>query len=116
MVEIVENCEMDSQETKELLQKYLLPMKKNGIDQLVLGCTHYTFLKPQMEAILGDKVNIIDPSPAIARQVKRVLEKEGKLAVENRNPEYLFLANKKIDAMKKLLTPYPSARVLLKDF
>ncbi len=116
LVEIVENCEMDSQETKKLLQKYLLPMKKNGIDQLVLGCTHYPFLKQQMEAILGNKVNIIDPSPAIARQVKRVLEKEGKLAVENRNPEYLFFANKKIDAMKKLLTPYPSALVLLKDF
>lgn len=49
------------------------PSLAAGIDELVLGCTHYPFLRPLMERIVGPGVEIIDPAPAVARQVRRVL-------------------------------------------
>ena len=53
----------------------LAPLLTNEIDQLVLGCTHFPFLKPLMQKCVGEQVEIVDPSPAVARQVGRVLEK-----------------------------------------
>jgi glutamate racemase len=52
-------------------------MLAEGIDTIVLGCTHYPFVIPQIEAIAGPGVRVIDPSPAVAAQTGRVLEREG---------------------------------------
>lgn len=59
---------------RELLAGYLDPMVDAGMDTLVLGCTHYPFLIADIEEVVGDRVEIIDPSPAVARQVARVLQ------------------------------------------
>ncbi|TSA38664.1 MAG: glutamate racemase [Porphyromonadaceae bacterium] len=74
LVELIENGMIDSPETKELLIKYLIPMVEQGIDQLVLGCTHYPFLIPIIQGILPAGIRIIDPAPAVARQTRKVLE------------------------------------------
>jgi glutamate racemase len=66
--------------TKEMLRGYLRPMLDAGIDSLVLGCTHYPFLKPLIREIIGDEVQIIDPAPAVAWQTRRVLERGGLLS------------------------------------
>jgi len=50
-------------------------MLKNEVDTLVLGCTHYPFIQPVLESILPEDVKIIDPAPAVARQVRRRLKK-----------------------------------------
>jgi glutamate racemase len=50
-----------------------------GIDTVVLGCTHYPFVIPLIEKIAGPGVRVIDPAPAVARQVERVLEARGML-------------------------------------
>ena len=47
-----------------------------GADRIVLGCTHYPFLRPVIEAIAGPGVQVIDPAPAVARQTVRLLEKD----------------------------------------
>lgn len=73
LVERVERGETDTEETERLLRLYLEPLLAAGIDALVLGCTHYPFLMPIMRRIVGEEVAIIEPSPAIARQVRRVL-------------------------------------------
>jgi len=49
-------------------------MLKKGIDTVVLGCTHYPFVIPQIQSIVGPHVRVIDPAPAVARQIKRLLE------------------------------------------
>ena len=49
-------------------------MLEKGIDTIVLGCTHYPFVFPVIREIIGEDVRLIDPSPAIAKQVKRILE------------------------------------------
>jgi glutamate racemase len=79
LVELIESGRMDSAETKELLKQYLIPMVEKGIDQLVLGCTHYPFLIPIIREILPAGINVIDPAPAVARQTKKVLEINGGL-------------------------------------
>jgi glutamate racemase len=79
LVERVEAGLVQDAETMEMLQRYLQPMMDQGIDSLVLGCTHYPYLRPLIEEITGDEVKIIDPSPAVARQTARVLKQEGLL-------------------------------------
>ncbi len=72
LVDLVERGEVEGPEVRRLLTAYLAPMQREGIDTLVLGCTHYPFLIPEIARILGDGVRLVDPAPAVARQVARV--------------------------------------------
>jgi glutamate racemase len=85
LVEIVENNKIGTEESYNLLSKYLLPMKQSGIDKLVLGCTHYPFLLDDIKAVLKtDSIEVIDPAYAVARRTKDLLEKNDLLS-ENKN-------------------------------
>jgi hypothetical protein len=82
LVERVEAGQTDDPETEELLREYLTPMLEAGIDSLVLGCTHYPFLRPAIDRVLagaGCDVVVIDPAPAVARQTGCVVANLGKL-------------------------------------
>ena len=70
---------LDTPEVYSILEKALKPMLVDGIDTVVLGCTHFPFVIPVIETIVGPGVRVIDPSPAIARQVQRLLEAKGLL-------------------------------------
>ncbi len=79
LVELVENTKTESEEAKILLTKYLTPMIDENIDHIVLWCTHYPFLIPMIKKILEekwvwDKITVINPAPAVALQVQRVLK------------------------------------------
>ena len=74
LVEQIEAGQMDSQETAVILEGALKPMLAAKIDTVVLGCTHYPFVIPQIKQIVGAGVRVIDPAPAVARQVGRLLE------------------------------------------
>ena len=116
LVEIVEKGKMNSRESRSLLKKYLEPMKRQGVDKLVLGCTHYPFLQEEMQEILGNQVEIIEPSEAIARQTKRVLEDKNALAPEIYPAKHYFWANQETKILYDILKEYPSARIDLKRF
>jgi glutamate racemase len=73
LVELVEAGVMDSPEAGALLNKYLLPLLEQGVDTVVLGCTHYPFLRQAIREKAGSGINIIDTGEAVARQVHRVL-------------------------------------------
>lgn len=73
LVKLIEEGSLESAEMKELLQDYLSPMIKANIDYLVLGCSHYPYLIPQIKEILPESVKIIDSGLAVARQTKNVL-------------------------------------------
>jgi glutamate racemase len=60
-----------------ILEDALFPMIDQGIDTVVLGCTHYPFVIPIIQDIVGPEVRVIDPAPAVARQVERVLDARG---------------------------------------
>lgn len=82
LVEQVEAGLADDPQTEVLLRRYLAPMLAQGVDSLVLGCTHYPFLRPALERIVGPGVLIVDPAPAVARQTGRVLSNSGGLCLE----------------------------------
>ena len=75
-VELVEKGILDGPEAYATVRTSLQPLLDAGADRIVLGCTHYPFLRPVIEAIAGPGVQVIDPAPAVARQTVRMLEKD----------------------------------------
>jgi glutamate racemase len=73
LVTQIENGALESSETRRILEEALHPMLEQGIDTVVLGCTHYPFVIPLIQQITGPAVRVIDPAPAVARQVQRLL-------------------------------------------
>lgn len=74
LVELIENGAINSPEMTKLLHSYLGPMVAANIDYLVLGCSHYPYLIPQVKAILPPHIKIIDSGEAVARQTQKVLQ------------------------------------------
>lgn len=77
LVNQIEAGAIDTPETRQILQRALQPMIDRGVDTVVMGCTHYPFIIPIVQEIVGPKVQVIDPAPAVARQAGRLLESRG---------------------------------------
>jgi len=73
LVKQIEAGRIRSPETREILQGALAPMLEEGVDEIVMGCTHYPFVIPLIKEIVGEGVAVIDPAPAVARQAERLL-------------------------------------------
>lgn len=73
LVEAVEAGEISGPGTERLLQKYLQPLQEKGVDVVVLGCTHYPFLRPLVEKLVAPGVRVLDTGTPVAKQTKRVL-------------------------------------------
>jgi glutamate racemase len=77
LVQQIEQGNLAGPETRRILEAALLPMLEQNIDTVVLGCTHYPFVIPLIQGIVGEKVRVIDPAPAVARQAGRLLRANG---------------------------------------
>ena len=77
LVQQIERGNLAGDETRRILEEALLPMLEKNIDTVVLGCTHYPFVIPLIQQIVGETVRVIDPAPSVAKQVRRVLEAGG---------------------------------------
>jgi glutamate racemase len=77
LVQQVEMGNIAGDETRRILENALLPMLDERIDTVVLGCTHYPFVIPLIQQIVGAGIRVIDPAPAIAKQTERLLEARG---------------------------------------
>jgi glutamate racemase len=75
-VPLAEEGYQDKEAAYLIAQDYLQVLKTNGIDTLVLGCTHYPLLKKTIQDVMGDKVTLIDSATATAREAKEYLEKK----------------------------------------
>lgn len=93
LVELVEAGRIDGPETEVLLEQYIAPLMAKGVDTIVLGCTHYPFLRPLVEKIAGEGVAVIDTGKAVARQVVRVLERYGMLNDKDGAGSELFFSS-----------------------
>ncbi|WP_369959924.1 glutamate racemase [Pseudomonas benzenivorans] len=80
LVECIEAGELDGAATRELLQGYVAPLLAEGCDTLILGCTHYPFIKPLLRTLVPESVSLIDTGAAVARQLKRRLGEQRLLA------------------------------------
>jgi len=73
LVELIELNQQNSDECHQLLQKYLAPLNAANVDALVLGCTHYPFLMPQLKKIVNPAMQIIETSQAVTDELVRQL-------------------------------------------
>jgi glutamate racemase len=73
LVELIEAGELHSDVTRELLRGYVEPLLAEGCDTLILGCTHYPFIKPLLLEFVPPSVTLIDTGMAVARQLQRLL-------------------------------------------
>ncbi|MBF7730592.1 glutamate racemase [Pseudomonas sp. N040] len=80
LVECVEAGELESPATRALLQALVAPLLAEGCDTLILGCTHYPFIKPLLRQLVPASVTLIDTGEAVARQLQRVLAERDLLA------------------------------------
>ena len=103
LVELVEANEYNGPKARPLLEKYIDPMLAGGVDQIVLGCTHYPFFKPQIEALTGPHVTVIDPAPAVARHAADLLAANKQQAAANRRGSDIFVSSGDVGAMAVLL-------------
>jgi glutamate racemase len=114
LVGLVENDGSGTDAARELLADHLQPLLDEGIDTLVLGCTHYPFLVEDIRGIVGEQVEVIDPSPAVARQVQRVLADAGTAAPADQVPSIRYATTGDPDRfgsmIEKLLSRPPVTR------
>ncbi|NMZ17337.1 glutamate racemase [Pseudomonas rhodesiae] len=80
LVELIETGDLSSPALRQLLQGYVDPLLSAGCDTIILGCTHYPFLKPMLAQMLPPSVILIDTGAAVARQLKRLLGERNLLA------------------------------------
>jgi glutamate racemase len=80
LVELIETGDLTSPALRQLLQGYIEPLLNAGCDTIILGCTHYPFLKPLLAQMLPPSVILIDTGAAVARQLKRLLSERSLLA------------------------------------
>ncbi len=91
-------------ETRQIIEAAVVPMLEEGVDTLVMGCTHFPFVIPLIKQIAGEMVRVIDPAPAVAKQVRRVLESRDLLvAGEGEGGESLFYTSGEPEKLQALL-------------
>ena len=103
IVQLIESGNINSEEMKALLEIYLKPMLNANIDYLVLGCTHYPYLIPQLLKMLPKHIKIIDSGEAVARQTKAILKQLNLLNIADVKPDLKFYINSNPKVMSQLL-------------
>jgi glutamate racemase len=97
LVQLIENGQINSPEMTQLLQSYLTPMIEANIDYLVLGCSHYPYLIPQIKKILPPHIHIIDSGEAVAKQTQNILrDKVGFSSETKKTPIFYTNTNSKV--------------------
>ncbi len=76
-VQLVERGETSGAKVEKIVRAKVEPLLKAGADRIVLGCTHFPHLKSVIEKVCEGRAEVIDPSMAVARQVKRILKERG---------------------------------------
>jgi glutamate racemase len=92
LVECIERGELSTANTYALLEKYCMPLLEQHVDTIVLGCTHYPFIKEAIQTIVGPKIHLIDTGAAVASQLQRKLTEHQMLAPAH-TPTITFYTN-----------------------
>jgi glutamate racemase len=97
LVQLIESGDINSPEMTKLLHSYLTPMIEANMDYLVLGCSHYPYLIPQIKKILPEHIHIIDSGEAVAKQTQKILQDQiGFSSVKNGKPIFYTNSNAKV--------------------
>jgi glutamate racemase len=103
LVNQIEAGQLDGDKARAILEAALQPMLAQGIDTIVLGCTHYPFVIPLIQQIAGPQVRVVDPAPAVARQVRRRLRELGILNPQQTPGKLRFMSTGEPALLEALL-------------
>ena len=115
IVELIEANQLESKELFDLVTSYVEPMVSADIDCLVLGCTHYPYLKPILTKILPQDIQLIDSGAAVAKQTKRILIDENLESIHSNAVNHLLLSNGNIETLQAL-TKNEALQISYKSF
>lgn len=116
LVELIEAGKKDSQEMRDLLIKITEPFMISGIDYLVLGCSHYPYIKNQLQELLPSRVKIIDSGVAVAKQTKAVLAENGLLNDQTALGTHQLYSNLNVQVLDVLTQEIPNRNVSKLNF
>ena len=103
LMDCVEAGEFRTPHTMALLREYVESLVEAGADTLVLGCTHYPMLAAAIRLTAGPGIRLIDPAPAVARQLKRRLDEPGLLNDTKKAPARIFCTTDANEARERIL-------------
>lgn len=114
LVQQIEKGDVDGAATRAILEEGVLPLLDQGADTLVLACTHYPLIIPLLKDIVGEGIQVIDPSPAIARQVGRLLDQHGLYRTDSGVGALRYITTGDVLAFESTLKKldYPMGKVL----
>lgn len=103
LMECIERGELITTNTRQLLFNYLQPLLAAGCDTIILGCTHYPFLRPLLSQLLPANVVVIDTGEAVARHLNSVLDKQQLLADRSRAGQIKLLTTGELNCFKQTI-------------
>ncbi len=103
LVECIERGELENQSTLQLIQQYCKPLIDEGADTIVLGCTHYPFVRPLIEQVVGAEVALIDTGAAVAKHLKNKLEEKSLLSTNQEKAEIQFWTNSEASNARQVI-------------
>ncbi len=106
LVPLIEKGSLYSPEILNLLKQFTNPMLENNIDRLVLGCSHYPYLIPQLTELLPSHIKIIDSGEAVAKQTKYIVFQNSLQKNTRNKPMLQFISNSTTTTLKFLLEDY----------
>ena len=104
LVECVERGELSNPSTLELIQQYCKPLIDEGADTIVLGCTHYPFVRPLIEQVVGTEVALIDTGAAVAKYLQKRLQALGLLDGAKEKSAVTFYTNSDAENAKQVIS------------
>jgi len=116
LVEEIEKLEPDEAVIDRLLRQYIPPLLDKGVDTLVLGCTHYSYIEKQVQAVAGNTVAVIDTDDAVARRLSSVLEEKALLNEADVDSAVVFYSSGNPEGQSKLVSRCWGASVTVQAF
>ncbi|WP_353136134.1 glutamate racemase [Limnohabitans sp.] len=113
LVEQVERADLHSAETEALLRQFITPLIEQGADTLVLGCTHYPFLRDTIQRVAGVGVTLLDPAEAVARELARRLAEGGGLSSQTQSGQLQFFTSGDLAQAQSVMSHLWDARLTL---
>lgn len=113
LVELIEAGQINRPKMTELLQHHLSPMVAAGIDYLVLGCTHYPYLLPQIQQLIPPHIKVIDSGYAVAKQTRNILMQNNLLNDSNTPAKHFWLANGRAEVLQQFAPAIKNLQISL---
>ena len=101
-VPLVENGYFDSPVTKLIVEEYLEGIRAEGVDTLILGCTHYPLLSKVIGEYMGDSVTLINSGAEVAKYLKKKFDREMMHSDKTDEEQYRYYVSDDISSFEQL--------------